>query len=243
MNFEKNGYAVLPNFCGTDDVEKIRRDLDLREILWKDKRGHHEPGHSTSMVSEIPTSSLYLQDAVSDFVTKQRGVTQRVWNTKANLKKRWHGACEYYHTDRSYWEIIGSTTSVSTTAILFLNDFNEKNGCLWVFQGSHRIEYIPHEEFLNINSLRKNLVPTSFLDEIEKEYPPIPITGTRGTLVAFDQNLIHGSGHNISPVDRCTIIYQLNENGGRVKPTTTLTEKRYNFEKSELLRRLKEIEI
>jgi ectoine hydroxylase-related dioxygenase (phytanoyl-CoA dioxygenase family) len=62
----------------------------------------------------------------------------RLFTEKLNLKRAGHGGPNPLHQDHPYW--VGQATNPDrvATALLYLDDATEENGCLWVVPGSHR---------------------------------------------------------------------------------------------------------
>ena len=92
--------------------------------------------------------------------------------------------------------------------MIFVDDHTHTNGGLWVFQGSHK-KMFKHTPFLNINSLQKYFIHPSLLDKISKTMKPISISAKKGSCLFFHSKLIHGSSHNISPLDRKILLYDI----------------------------------
>jgi ectoine hydroxylase len=214
--YKKNGYLILNGVLKKKDLIICKERLE--QLVHKQKKeinkGLSEPGveksllhslHKDPIIKSICEDTLWFQKYSRKLLGNQDFV---VWNAKSNLKRRWHGSCEYYHQDFSYWKKYGFKSSNMMSCMIFPDDHSHYNGGMWVFSGSHQKLY-EHIKFLNINSLQKNLIPTKVLDRLSKKYPPIKLNIKAGSCLFFDCKLIHGSAHNISPIDRRIILYQL----------------------------------
>jgi ectoine hydroxylase len=86
-----------------------------------------------------------------------------------------------------------------------LDEPTEMNGCLYFIPGSHT-EGNLEPRFDDATGYKFFVVPKEQLLEIMARSPePVPITGKPGTVVLFDCNILHASGHNLSRHDRWAI--------------------------------------
>ena len=79
-----------------------------------------------------------------------------------------------------------------------------------------------------------------------KEHKPISINEKKGSCIFFHNLLIHGSSHNISPIDRKTLLYAITskeilDNVDKPKMKNFGRKERIKFEKNELKKRLKNL--
>ncbi len=247
--FKKNGYVVVKNLLNKKEIKKIEKTLQRLEVKQKHSQGLFEPGVKKSLIH-----SLNSQTDI-DFIKQKKEykeLAQKIlnsknvltWGAKCNMKKKWHGSCEYYHQDFFYNKKDGFKTGNMITCAIFIDDHSHKNGGLWLFPKSHKKAY-KHDKFLNVNSLQKYLVPTSVLKKLSKANPPISIKGKRGSCVFFHCKTVHGSAHNISSLDRKTLIYDIcvKDDFEKITKKRAIIEKkdRKDFEKKELKKRLKNI--
>ena len=120
-----------------------------------------------------------------------------VWHSKINFKKAWGGTVEYFHQDRVYWQDRGYPSDRMLSCMIMMDDHNFENAGLQVFSGTHKLGFINHQSFININSLAKFMIPPSKLSQLEKKHKKIQIEGRAGDVLFFHSSLIHGS--NITP--------------------------------------------
>ena len=248
--YRNNGYLILSGVLKKKDLEICGKRLEKLAIIQKKEKsaGLSEPGvakslvhsvHKDKIIKSICESATWFQEYSRRLLGNKDFI---VWNAKSNLKRRWHGSCEYYHQDFSYWSKYGFKSSNMMSCMIFPDDHKHYNGGLWVFPGSHKKLY-EHKKFLNINSLQKNLIPMNILDKISKKCRPTKLDIKAGSCLFFDCKLVHGSAHNISPIDRRIILYQLSTkkdyNIKSIKKTNMRNlENRKKFEKKEILKRL-----
>ncbi len=248
--YKKNGFLIINNVLSTKDIKKISYRLNYLTKIQKTKgRGLNEPGvdksllynlHKDKVLKKLIENKKWFHQITRSILGSDRF---KVWNAKSNIKSRWHGSAEYYHQDFAYWSGYGFKSSNMISCMFFVDDHKHYNGGMWVFPGSHKKLY-KHEKFININSLQKNLIPKKILDNLSKKNKPIALDQNAGSCIFFDCKLIHGSAHNISPIDRRIILYQIStekdydfEYISRVNKKNSIIRKK--FEKKELKERLK----
>lgn len=248
--YKKNGFLIIKNILNNKDLKTISSRLNnLIQSQKKNGRGLEEPGVDKSLLYNLHKDKV-LKKLIEDkkwFNQISKSILGsdkfKVWNAKSNIKSRWHGSAEYYHQDFAYWSGYGFKSTNMISCMLFIDDHRHYNGGMWVFPGSHKKLY-KHDKFININSLQKNLIPKRILDNLSKKYKPIALDQNAGSCIFFDCKLIHGSAHNISPIDRKMILYQIStekdydfEHISRINKKNTIIRKK--FEKKVLKKRLK----
>ena len=91
-----------------------------------------------------------------------------------------------------------------------MDDHNVQNAGLQIFPGTHKLGFIKHQNFININSLAKFMIPPNTLNKLQNKFKKIQVEGKAGDVLFFHSSLVHGSGHNTSSKDRMIILSQLN---------------------------------
>ena len=212
--FKKNGYILFNNLLNKKELKSISKRLEFLSKSQKDGRGLSEPGTDKSLIHSLHKDQ-YLKNLIEnkDWFNKiscnlLNCKTIFTWNAKSNLKHKWIGSVEYYHQDYIYWKGLGFKSSNMLNCMIFVDDHSHLNAGLWVFPGTHKKMY-KHEKFLNINSLQKYFVPPKILTKVNKKYPAISIKAKAGSCLFFHSKLIHGSSHNISPLDRKILLYDI----------------------------------
>ena len=231
------------------EIKKISNKLNKLKIKQKKiTRGLSEPGVNTSLLYNLHKDRI-LKKIIEENKNFKKVLFNlldddyKIWNAKSNLKSRWHGSAEYYHQDFAYWKGYGFKSTKMLSCMIFVDDHKHLNGGLWIFPGTHK-KFYKHKKFININSLQKNLIPSKTLDKLKKKEKPISLNSKAGSCIFFHCNLIHGSSHNISSIDRRVILYQISSLKeydekliARINAKNVKIRKKY--EKTELLRRLK----
>ena len=113
-------------------------------------------------------------------------------------------------------------------------DHENTNAPLNIFPGTHKLGFIKHDSFINLNGLAKFMVGPKKLDKLKEKYGLDTINAKPGDVLFFHMGVVHGSGHNISPNNRAVVLSQLNAVNNVPKKVET------NSRKFNLLRAKKE---
>lgn len=213
-DYNKNGFVLIKNLIKSKDLIEINKRLKYLSRVQNDGRGLSEPGtkkslihsiHHDKVLNEIIQKKSWYNEISCKLLNSKNIYT---WNAKSNLKHRWIGSVEYYHQDFIYWKGLGFKSSNMLNCMIFIDNHSHLNAGLWVFPGSQNHMY-KHEKFLNINSLQKYFINPKILDKINKIYPAISIKAQAGSCLFFHSKLVHGSSHNISPINRKILLYDI----------------------------------
>ena len=114
------------------------------------------------------------------------------------------------------WDKIGPRVC---SAMVFIDEATLNNGCLMIVSGSHKAGRTEHEADTVTTSYKQWCIPHADLKKRIDEEDIIHITGKPGDVLFFDCNLIHGSGHNMSPLPRNSFISVFNSIENKPKPS------------------------
>ena len=109
-----------------------------------------------------------------------------------------------------YWKDRGYLKDKMMSAMIILESHKINNAALHVFPGTHKLGFIKHEPFININGLAKFMISPKNLDKFKKKFGVKVVEAEPGDVLFFHASLVHGSGHNISSDGRMVILSQLN---------------------------------
>jgi ectoine hydroxylase len=144
------------------------------------------------------------------------GERQYIHHAKLMNKKAFDGVAWLWHQDFGYWQDMGSIRPEMFSAMLFLDRATVDNGCLQVLPGSHREGHLPHRKDGDTGGgLRQTYVGDAIMSRMCQRYRPTPILAEPGDVLFFDCNLLHASGHNLSPQDRRAVIVAFNSDANR----------------------------
>lgn len=218
-SYQENGYVLVKDFFTTDQTTAAgdwlrNQDQESLAKTFTDQ----EPGvklavYQNVLNAESPISKLANDERVLRFASELMGDETYIWSSKVNLKAAWCGTVEYYHQDYAYWKGRGYDTLEMSTCMIFVDDHSVNNGGLHVIPKTHKIGYIEHNRFININGLSKSMISPEKLTELHSEFGLDAIDAKAGDVLFFSAGLIHGSSHNISPDPRMIILSQMNTKG------------------------------
>jgi ectoine hydroxylase len=214
--YERDGFLILPELFDAAEVAAMKAELErVQQVdtdhLVREKAGGvaktiyrvHESGSPTaSPVFEAASRAPRLLQPARDLLQDD---ALYIHHTKCNLKTAIDGSVWAWHQDYGTWKRDGMPQARPTTALIMLDEPTEMNGCLYFIPGSHR-EGNLEPRFDDATGYRFYVVPREQLLEIMARSPePVAITGKPGTVVFFDCNLLHASGHNLSRHNRWAI--------------------------------------
>jgi hypothetical protein len=117
-----------------------------------------------------------------------------LFSDKLNVKRP-GGAPFPWHQEGPYWAHGAEQLEKVVTALLYLDDGNKENGCLWVIPGSHKRGVL--------RGLKDRGVLGALYTDVELlEGEAYPAELPAGSLIYFHYNLVHGSQGNHSDSDR-----------------------------------------
>jgi|TARA_B110000259_G_scaffold92341_1_gene107040 ectoine hydroxylase len=245
LTFEEKGYLLVKNFfkdeqCNlASDWLKAQNHSKLAKS-WTEQ----EPAVDLAVYSVIhegntPITKIATNQSMLDYASKLIGSETYIWASKVNLKAAWCGTAEYYHQDLVYWKDRGYPKNEMLSAMIFLEPHNINNAALHVIPGTHKLGFVEHEPFININGLSKFMIPPKTLTRLESEHGLNVIEAEVGDVLFFHTSLIHGSSHNISPKSRMIILSQLNTVGNEPREVS-VNARSFNLLRAE--REMKEAE-
>ena len=94
--------------------------------------------------------------------------------------------------------------------MVFLEPHTIENAALNVIPKTHKLGFIEHQPFININGLSKFMIPPKKLDQLNKKNKVKVIKANIGDVLFFHMGLVHGSSHNISSKGRMILLSQIN---------------------------------
>jgi len=214
--YAQDGFLILPALFSPDEVSAMKDDLRrIQDIdtdhLVREKTGgiaktiyrvHEADGPTASAVFHAASRAPRLLEPAQQLLDDSQ---LYVYHTKCNLKTAIDGSVWQWHQDYGTWRRDGVPAPGRTTALIMLDEPTEMGGCLYFIPGSHREGNL--EPIFDESSAYKFwVVPkTQLLEIMERSSEPVPIVGPPGTVVFFDANILHASGHNLSRHDRWQI--------------------------------------
>ncbi|MGE0624149.1 MAG: phytanoyl-CoA dioxygenase family protein [Pseudomonadales bacterium] len=139
------------------------------------------------------------------FLAPMRSILQcdapALFTEKLNLKRPREGGANPFHQDYPYWVGVAANAAEVATAMLFLDDASESNGCLHVVPGSHKRGEWPRPE--SADPFAGNEFDASLFDGADVTALEVPA----GSVVFFGPMLVHMSAPNTSEHERRALLY------------------------------------
>lgn len=214
--YGKNGFVLMKNFLPKTQCKKALNWLNSQDKKklsksWTEK----EPGVDLAVYFVIHKGNSTLakianNKKVLDLAKHLVNDDVYIYSSKVNLKAPWCGAVEYFHQDLVYWKDRGYPRNDMLSAMVFLEKHNEKTAPLKIFPKSHKLGFIKHEPFINVNGLAKFMIGPKQLNKLDKKYGVHTINAEPGDVLFFHMASVHGSSHNISGDSRTVVLSQIN---------------------------------
>ena len=247
--FKEQGYLVLKSFYPKKNINEALKWLKSRDPKkiaksWTEK----EPGVPIAVYSALGDKNTKVYRIASDkkildLASQLMSDKVYLWHSKVNFKERWGGTVEYYHQDQVYWKDRGYKSDKMLSCMIPLENHNRNNAGLKIFPKTHKLGFIKHDHFININGLCKFMINQKALDKFYKKYNLIDIELKTGDVLFFHSSIVHGSSHNSSPKSRTIILSQINTISNLPKKVQSnavqFNLKRSKIEFDEAKRRLK----
>lgn len=211
--YDRDGFIVIHDLVAPREVTAMKAELGRIQQIDTDHLVRERAGGVAKTIYRVheadgPTASPVFRAAarcprlLAPARELLRDDALYVYHTKCNLKTAIDGSVWMWHQDFGTWQRDGVAAPSLTTALIMLDEATEANGCLYFIPGSHR-EGTLAPQFDEATGYRFWVVPKSTMRDLLARSPePVAITGRPGTVVFFDCNLVHASGHNLSRHDR-----------------------------------------
>ena len=152
-----------------------------------------EPAHFLDKELYSLTQDKRITDPIRS-ILKEDEIS--LWTDKLNLKRPGSGSGFGWHQDSPYWVHDSRNVDLLPNVYLSLDDANEDNGCFRVSRASHKEGCLPGTS--NGTQLGGFYTDPNCFNETDA----VDLNITAGSLVFFNQHIIHGSGPNLSDQQR-----------------------------------------
>jgi len=228
--YAADGYLVLHDWFDADEVDLLGDEFekssaeDSRAVVREDGsdvvRGVHGTHAGNTVFSRLVRLERMLQPArqlLDDDVY--------VHQFKINAKRALVGDLWEWHQDFQFWRIEdGMREPRAVNFAVFLDDVTEFNGPLMVVPGSHTGGTLPVVQRSGIHwrdtlaaRLKYEITPDTLRTAVRDRGLVAP-KGTRGTVLIFHCNILHGSAPNMSAEDRRVLLVSYNSARNTLAP-------------------------
>ncbi len=227
--YDRDGFLRFDNLFSLDEVAALRAEIDRTgtaqcDAIFRERTGalrtvfrsHLPDGPTFSPVFERLTRTPRLLRPAQQVL---RDDELYVYHTKSNIKSAIDGTVWLWHQDYGYWRHDGVPTDNMTTFLVMLDEATEMGGCLYFVPGSHKAGVLPSVKDEQTTSYAQWTVEKEPLRAFLRANPAaVPIAGPPGTGVMFHCNIVHSSGHNLSPNDRWHVYVAYNPCANKPDP-------------------------
>jgi ectoine hydroxylase len=224
--YDRDGYLLFDGLFNATEVEVMRREVARvskveSEMVVREGTARVPKAMFRLHEPDGPTASPAFQAAVR--LPRTLGIAQQLLrddelylhHTKVNIKAAIEGSVWPWHQDYGSRMRDGIQKPDLLTMMISLDAAAEVNGCLYFLPGSHKRGRL--DPYLDTSTAYKvwSVGPADMKALIAEHGEPVPIIGKPGSLVVFDCNLLHASGHNLSAQDRWQAYFCFNKVANR----------------------------
>ena len=211
--YDKNGYLMVRGLLSDEEVDELNtvtpavlngKDEEDGMYRVRERSGACRAVFLTHRHSP-PFKELARHPRILNPVKQILQNDAYIFHSKINVKDAFEGAVWLWHQDYGYWQHDGVNDRM-LSVMVFLDRSTLNNGCFMVAPGSHKWGVLPHFSDEVTTSYKQWCVTVDSLKQELKEEMITPMTGKPGDVLFFHSNLLHGSGHNMSPLPRKTMI-------------------------------------
>ena len=224
--YDRDGFLIFPGCFTPAEVAVLRREAARVAMVETEavvREGEVRAPKSLFRLHETDGDTASAAFRAACRLPRTLGTAQQVLrdeklylhHSKVNVKTAIEGSVWPWHQDYGAWMRDGIAEPAMATYMIALDDATELNGCLYLLPGSHRLGRT--EPYFDTSTAYKFwAVPPARMKEMLAECPPaVAVTGKAGMAAIFHCNLMHASGHNLSPLDRWQVYFCYNRTANR----------------------------
>jgi ectoine hydroxylase len=223
--FQEDGFVIQRGLVSRDELGEIREAIP--SVLSGDDAadGLHRERERSGAVRQVYLThrhcpvfrALAHNPKIVGPARQILGTDAYIWHSKINVKDAFEGTVWLWHQDYGYWYFDGVEPRLVSVMVL-LDRATVNNGSLMIVPGSHKWGRVDHYSDTVTTSYKQWCIKQEVLQESLREEQIQHVTGDPGDVLFFDSNLVHGSGHNMSPLPRNTYIIVYNAADNRPQP-------------------------
>ena len=209
-DFLNNGYLLIDNFTSNDTCKEIIGKLKdypikLYEPFYNKGFGYGNLVNDPlfNVITENPTFKKTVRDLLkTDYI-----INHIIINKKSKLIGKdveWHQEMFNVNSFAPGYDV--NDVDKLLQVYIPLTDENINNGGLKIIPKSHKLGVLKHTDIVNGHFSHKRAVDFDTLEEICKTHEIKDLHLKAGSLLLFNDLLIHGSGTNKSLNDRVSIV-------------------------------------
>ncbi|MGA9364457.1 MAG: phytanoyl-CoA dioxygenase family protein [Bacteroidota bacterium] len=198
--YEASGYVKLDNVLALDQVEELRKVLELavqdRKRRDKAARPLQDANYEKVFLQMVNLWEFYPQ--VKEYVFNRRVAEiarrlsrsqhVRLWHDHALIKRPHDSSATAWHQDLPYWPMKQAT---ALSCWMALDDVTVENGCMHFIPGSHKLGRLDAIDLINPQDLFK-LAPAAEKQKFES----VPVPLKAGSCTFHNGLTFHYAGPN-----------------------------------------------
>lgn len=244
-SLNKNGYVLIKNFFNSNLCKELKNKT--KKLKPKVKIPYSNQPWGYGDVRKIkPFNKIYQNKKIHYLANSIINQNAKISHFFLVNKSAWIGPDVEWHQEVFNMDMYAPGLSKKHDWRKFLQVFisidehDKENGCLKVFEGSHREGVLKYEDILGSNLTHKRRVSFKELEKLKKKYKIKDIIMKPGDLLFFNHLLVHGSSKNISNKSRLSALIQFYDPKIKIdnKKFYKYINFRSNFVKSELEKKL-----
>ena len=221
-SYREQGFLWAPGLIPASALPALEAAIPALLAGREEDDGMHrekETGGSVRQVYDVhrfcaPFRALVRDPRILLPVRQAIGGEVYIWHSKLNVKAPFEGTPWLWHQDFGYWRLEGVEPRLISVMVL-LGRTTIHNGCLLAAAGSQRWGVQEHVLDTAATTRPQRCVDRAVLAARLREDDIVTITGETGDVLFFHCNLVHASGHNLSPLARRLFIAVYNDVGNR----------------------------
>lgn len=213
-SFGRDGYLVLPDLLSPREIATLRAELARVSAVVDERIMREKDSDAPRIIYGLPdiggpTFSQAYHDLARDHrvlgpVMEILREEVSLFHIKCNFKEAIDGGYWQWHQDYANWKANDAAPEPRLlTAMVMLDPATEMSGCLYFVPGSHKLGIVePAWDETSTSYALWTVAKDRMIAITDDLGDPVAVTGSPGTVVLFHANMIHGSGHNMSPRPR-----------------------------------------
>ncbi len=210
--FDRDGYLFFPSLFSDAEMGKLRAEVpkiysEFRPEVVREKDGK-TPRTSFAAHTYNPVfAKLGRHPRLIEPVSQFFGEDLYMHQFKINGKMAFDGDVWQWHQDYGTWKRDdGMPEPRAMNIAVFLDEVTEYNGPLMFIPGSHKGGTLAAGHDLRTTSYPLWTIDNDIITKLVERGGIVVPKGPPGSTLMFHGNLVHGSGSNMSPLNR-NIVY------------------------------------
>jgi phytanoyl-CoA hydroxylase len=216
-NYESNGYVLIKNLFSKSLCKRIKNKSTKLKPKLKIPFSNIAWGFG-DVRTKKPFDQLIKNEKMDKILSKLVNKNIKLSHFMLVNKAAWIGPDVEWHQEVFNKKIYAPGINMKKNwnrfiqVFIAVDDHEIKNGCLKVFERSHKAGELKHDDFINTNGSHKRRVKTSELDKLNKKFKIKEIEMKPGDALFFNHLLVHGSSSNMSSISRLSALLQFYDN-------------------------------